>query len=201
MVFSTKIAGLACASAKVNSRHKIEQAFRAGVTRAKNNFNNETLFMRIFVQLNWLVRRACKEVSFFLMKRSQENFYRCFNTVRQPATPPLLKIARLLVLTFLAVSCAARKPPPPPPVYPPTSESGVRQLRYLPSTPYDRLDTTTIEAESGTQYMSALQNARQAAARQGGNAMILVEDTEFRKKIKGRQSLVRRTIFWVVHLK
>jgi hypothetical protein len=157
--------------------------------------------MRIFVQLNWLVRRACKEVSFFLMKRSQENFYLYFNTVRQPATAPLLKIASLLVLTFLAASCAARKPPPPLPVYPPISESAVRQLRYLPSTPYDRLDTTTIEAESGTQYISALQNARQAAARQGGNAMILVEDTEFRKKIKGRQSLVRRTIFWVVHLK
>ena len=157
--------------------------------------------MRIFVQLNWLIRRACKEVSFFLMKRSQENFCLYFNTVRQPATAPLLKIASLLVLTFLAASCAARKSPPPLPVYPPISETAVRQLRYLPSTPYDRLDTTTIEAESGTQYISALQNARQAAARQGGNAMILVEDTEFRKKIKGRQSLVRRTIFWVVHLK
>ena len=63
------------------------------------------------------------------------------------------------------------------------------------------MDTTTIEAEAGAQYMSALQNARQAAARQGGNAMILADDAEFRKKINGRQTLVRRTIFWVVHLK
>jgi hypothetical protein len=114
---------------------------------------------------------------------------------------PWLKNAGLLAMMLLAVSCAARKPPPPLPVYPPVSESAVRQLRYLPSTPYDRLDTTTIEAEAGTQYMSALQNARQAAARRGGNAMILADDAEFRKKINGRQTLVRRTIFWVVHLK
>src|SRR5437868_7060269 len=100
---------------------------------------------------------------------------------------PWLKIVRLSVLTLLAASCAARKPAPPPPVYPPISESAVRQLPYLPSVPYDRLETTTIEAEAGTQYISALQNARQAAAHEGGNAMILVEDTEFRKRIKGRQ--------------
>jgi len=49
----------------------------------------------------------------------------------------------------------------------------VRQLRYLPSVPYDRLETVTIEAEAGAQYISAFQNARQAAAREGGNAMIL----------------------------
>jgi hypothetical protein len=134
------------------------------------------------------------------MKRFQENSV-YVDTKNWLAAGPLLKFARLVALTLLAVSCAARKPPPPLPVYPPISESAVRQLRYLPSVPYDRLDTTTIEAESGTQYMSALQNARQAAARQGGNAMILVEDTEFRKKINGRQTLVRRTIFWVVHLK
>jgi hypothetical protein len=114
---------------------------------------------------------------------------------------PWLKIVRLSVLTLLAASCAARKPAPPPPVYPPISESAVRQLRYLPSVPYDRLETTTVQAEAGTQYISALQNARQAAAHEGGNAMILVEDTEFRKRINGRQSLVRRTIYWIVHLK
>jgi hypothetical protein len=112
-----------------------------------------------------------------------------------------LKIAGLSALALLNASCASRKPPPPSPVYPPISESAVRQLRYLPSVPYDRLETATIEAEAGTQYMSALQNTRQAAAREGGNAMILVEDTEVRKKVNGRQSLVRRTIFWVVHLK
>jgi hypothetical protein len=112
-----------------------------------------------------------------------------------------LKIAGLSALSLLAASCAARKAPAPLPVYPSIPESAVRQLRYLPSVLYDRLETITIEAEAGAQYISAFQNARQAAAREGGNTMILVEDAEFRKRINGRQSLVRRTIYWVVHLK
>jgi hypothetical protein len=121
--------------------------------------------------------------------------------VARPSRLLWLEIAWLSALTILAASCAARKPPPPLPVFPPISENAVQQLRYLPSVPYDRLETVTIEAEAGTQYVSALKEARQAAARAGGNAMILVEDTEFQKKISGRQSLVRRTIYWVVHLK
>jgi hypothetical protein len=102
---------------------------------------------------------------------------------------------------LLAASCAARKPLPPPPVYPPIPESSVRQLLYLPSTPYDRLATVTIEGEAGKQYSSALQDARQGAARRGGNAMILVEDKEFRRAINGQQRIVRRAIYWVVHLR
>ena len=102
---------------------------------------------------------------------------------------------------LLAASCAARKPPPPPPpVYPPIPEKSVQQLRYLPSTPYDKLETVTIEGEAGTQFSSALQDARQAAAHKGGNAMILVEDKEFRRRINGQQRIVRRAIYWVVHL-
>jgi hypothetical protein len=112
------------------------------------------------------------------------------------------KTIAIAASAVLVASCAARKPPPPPPpVYPPVPENSVQQLRYLPSTPYDRLETVTIEGEVGTQYSSALQDARQAAARKGGNAMILVEDKEFRRTINGRQRIVRRTIYWVVHLR
>jgi hypothetical protein len=112
------------------------------------------------------------------------------------------KTIAIAASALLVASCAARKPPPPPPpVYPPVPENSVQQLRYLPSTPYDRLETVTIEGEVGTQYSSALQDARQAAARKGGNAMILVEDKEFRRTINGRQRIVRRTIYWVVHLR
>jgi hypothetical protein len=102
---------------------------------------------------------------------------------------------------FIAAGCAARKPPPPLPVYPPVPESAVRQLGYLPSTPYDKLEIITIEAEPGTQYLSALRDARQSAASKGGNAMILVEDKVFRDRTSGRHGMVRRTIYWVVHLK
>ena len=102
---------------------------------------------------------------------------------------------------LLAASCAARKPLPPLPVFPPVPENEVRELRYLPSAPYDRLETVTIEAEAGAQYLSALRDARQSAASKGGNAMILVEDKEFRERRKGLQRIVRRTIYWVVHLK
>jgi hypothetical protein len=111
------------------------------------------------------------------------------------------KTAGIAAAALLAASCAPRKPPSPPPVYPPVPENSVQQLRYLPSTPYDRLETVTIEGEVGTQYSSALQDARQAAAGKGGNAMILVEDKEFRRTINGQQRIVRRTIYWVVHLK
>jgi hypothetical protein len=102
---------------------------------------------------------------------------------------------------LLAASCTARKPAPPLPVYPPVPEGAVRQLRYPPSTPYDTLETVTIEAEAGGQYLSALRDTRQSAASKGGNAMILVEDKEFRKRINGRQGIIRRTIYSVVHLK
>ena len=112
------------------------------------------------------------------------------------------KTIAIAAFAFLAASCVAHKPPPPPPpVYPPVPENSVQQLRYLPSTPYDRLETVTIEGEVGTQYSSALQDARQAAAHKGGNAMILVEDKEFRRRINGQQRIVRRTIYWVVHLR
>jgi hypothetical protein len=111
------------------------------------------------------------------------------------------KMAALSALFLFDAACAAHKPQPPPPVYPPIPENDVRQLRSLPLVPYDKLETITIEAEAGTQYFSALEDARHSAANKGGNAMILVEDTEFRKRIKGRQSLIRRTVFWVVHLK
>jgi hypothetical protein len=112
-----------------------------------------------------------------------------------------LKTFAITTLTVLAAGCAARKPLPPLPVYPPVPENSVQQLRYLPAKPYDRLETVTIQGEAGTQYWSALGDARQAAALKGGNAMILVEDQEFRRKINGRQILFRRTIFWVVRLK
>ena len=112
------------------------------------------------------------------------------------------KTIAIAVSALLVASCAGRKPPPPPPpVYPPVPENSVQQLRYLPSTPYDRLETVTIQGESGSQYSSALQDARQAAARKGGNAMILVEDKQFRQTINNQQRIVRRTIYWVVHLK
>ena len=102
---------------------------------------------------------------------------------------------------LLAAGCVTRKPLPPLPVYPPVPVDAVRQLSYLPSTPYDRLETVTIEAEAGGQYLSALRDAWQSAASKGGNAMILVEDKEFRERTNGRQRIVRRTIYWVVHLK
>lgn len=102
---------------------------------------------------------------------------------------------------LFAAGCAARRPLPPLPVYPPVPEGAVQQLRYLPSTPYDKLQIVTIEAEAGAQYLSALRDARQSAASKGGNAMILVEDKVFRDRTSGRHGLVRRTIYWVVHLK
>jgi hypothetical protein len=112
-----------------------------------------------------------------------------------------LKAIAIAAGLLLAAGCAAPKPPPPLPVYPPVPEGSVRQLRYLPSTPYDRLETITIEADAGGQYISALQDARRSAASKGGNGMVLVEDKEFRKRTNGRQGIVRRTIYWVVHLK
>jgi len=114
---------------------------------------------------------------------------------------PDWKTVAIAASALLAASCAARKPLPPLPVYPPIPENAVQQLRYLPSKPYDKLQTVTIEGEVGTQYSSALQDARQAAAQKGGNAMILVEDKDFRRTINGQQRIVRRTIYWVVHLK
>jgi hypothetical protein len=111
------------------------------------------------------------------------------------------KTVAIAASALLAASCAPRKPLPPAPVYPPIPENSVQQLRYLPSTPYVRLETVTIEGEVGTQYTSALQDARQAAAHKGGNAMILVEDKEFRRRINRQPRIIRRTIYWVVHLK
>jgi len=111
-----------------------------------------------------------------------------------------LNIFAIVAVTLLVGGCAARKPRPPLPVYPPIPASAVRQLRYLPSTPYAKLDTVTIQAEVGTQYFSALHDARQTAAGKGGNAMVLVDDKEFQRKINDRQRLIRRTTFWVVHV-
>ena len=112
-----------------------------------------------------------------------------------------LKIAALSAAAFLACGCAARKPLPPPSVYPPIPETAVKQLSHLPSVPYDKLETVTIESEAGSQYLSALNGARQAAAREGGNAMILLEDTAFQQRINGQKRTVRRTVFLVVHLR
>jgi hypothetical protein len=112
-----------------------------------------------------------------------------------------LKIAALSAAAFLADGCAARKALPPPPVYPPIPESAVKQLPHLPSVPYDKLETVTIESEPGSRYLSALNGVRQAAAREGGNAMILLEDTAFQQRISGQKRTVRRTIYLVVHLR
>ena len=110
-------------------------------------------------------------------------------------------VIAIAAAALLAAGCVTRKPLPPLPVYPPVPVGAVRQLSYRPSTPYDRLETVTIVAEAGGQYLSALRDVRQSAAGKGGNAMILVEDKEFRERTRGRQRMVRRTIYWVVHLK
>ena len=112
-----------------------------------------------------------------------------------------LKIAALSAAAFLACGCAARKPLPPPPVYPPIPENAVKQLPHLPSVPFDKLETVTIESEPGSRYLSALNGVRQAAAREGGNAMILLEDSAFQQRINGQKRTVRRTVFLVVHLR
>ena len=108
------------------------------------------------------------------------------------------KAAVIVAAVHLCTACATRKPPPAPPVYPPTSESSVKQLAYLPSVHYYSLETVTIEAEPGNQYAAALKEAREGAASKGANAMVLMQDKEFPQKVNHHLKTIRRTVFQVV---
>jgi hypothetical protein len=107
------------------------------------------------------------------------------------------------VACFTAVlmmeGCAARKPAPPPPTFPATSVSALQELHSLPKSSYDRLAVVTVVAEIGEQLASALKSARESAAQKGANALVVLRDTEFQKKVGKRTLRVRRITYLAIH--
>jgi membrane-bound ClpP family serine protease len=112
-----------------------------------------------------------------------------------------LTLAAPLLVQLIASGCASRKAPAPhpPPTYPAVSESSIQEVRQLPSGAYDKLEVITIEAEVGTQLLSALKSARQSAAEKGANAIVILNDTEFRQKVNKRKINIRRIVYLAIH--
>jgi hypothetical protein len=101
---------------------------------------------------------------------------------------------------MLFVGCAAHKVAPPAPItYPPAPEAALRDLSRLPSGPYDRLQIITVTAEVGEELALAIKNARESAAQKGANALVLLEDKEFRQKIGKRKMKIRRITYLAIH--
>jgi hypothetical protein len=110
------------------------------------------------------------------------------------------RLVACLVAYFMVSGCVTRKPAPPPTVvYPAVPETSLRDLRRLPQGPYDRLEIVTVAAEVGEQLASALENARQSAAQKGANALVLLQDTEFRQKVGRRKLRIRRITYLAIH--
>jgi hypothetical protein len=103
--------------------------------------------------------------------------------------------------TFLLVAgCAAHKTAPTPTmIYPPTSETALRETRDLPPKPYDRLETITVAAEVGEQLDSAIKSARESAALKGADTLVVLQEKEFRQKVGQRTLKVRRITYLAIH--
>ena len=112
-----------------------------------------------------------------------------------------LRLAALLLVQFIVAGCASRKAPGPrpPPTYPAVPESEIQEVRQLPLGAYDKLEVITIEAEVGTQLLSAMKSVRQSAAQKGANAIFVLSDTEFPQNVDKRKVMIRRIVYLVIH--
>jgi hypothetical protein len=73
------------------------------------------------------------------------------------------------------------------------------ELHALPQGPYERLEIVTVAAEIGEQLTSAIKAARNSAAQKGANALVILQDTEFRQRVGKRRLWVRRITYLAIH--
>ena len=112
----------------------------------------------------------------------------------------LVRLAAALLMQLIVAGCAFRKAPaPPPPTYPALPESAVQELRQFPSGASDKVEVITIEAEVGAQLLSAMKSVRQSAAQKGANAVVILSDAEFPKKVGKREVKIRRIVYLAIH--
>jgi hypothetical protein len=103
-------------------------------------------------------------------------------------------------MQLIVAGCAFRKAPAPaPPTYPALPESAVQELRQFPSGASDKVEVITIEAEVGAQLLSAMKSVRQSAAQKGANAVVILSDAEFPKKVGKREVKIRRIVYLAIH--
>ena len=112
-----------------------------------------------------------------------------------------LILAAPLLVQLIVAGCAFRKAPVPhpSPTYPAVPESAVQEMRQFPSGAYDKLEVITIEAEVGTQLLSAMKGVRQSAAQKGANAIVILNDTEFSQNVDKRKVKIRRIVYLAIH--
>ena len=103
-------------------------------------------------------------------------------------------------MQLIVAGCAFRKAPAPhpAPTYPAVPESAIQEIRQCPSGAYDKLEVITIEAEVGTQLLSAMKSVRESAAEKGANAIVILNDTEFRQKVDKREVKIRRIVYLAI---
>ena len=112
-----------------------------------------------------------------------------------------LRLAAPLLVQLIVAGCAFRKAPAPhpAPTYPAVPESAIQEMRQFPSGAYDKLEVITIEAEVGTQLLSAMKSVRQSAAQKGANAIVILNDTEFSQSVDKRKVKIRRIVYLAIH--
>jgi hypothetical protein len=112
-----------------------------------------------------------------------------------------LRLAATLLVQLIVAGCAFRKAPAPhpAPTYPAVPESAIQEMRQFPSGAYDKLEVITIEAEVGTQLLSATKSVRQSAAQKGANAIVILNDTEFSQSVDKRKVKIRRIVYLAIH--
>ncbi len=112
-----------------------------------------------------------------------------------------LRLAAPLLVQLIVAGCAFRKAPAPhpAPTYPAVPESAIQEMRQFPSGAYDKLEFITIEAEVGTQLLSATESVRQSAAQKGANAIVILNDTEFSQSVDKRKVKIRRIVYLAIH--
>ena len=112
-----------------------------------------------------------------------------------------LRLAASLLVQLIVAGCAFRKAPAPhpPPTYPAAPESAIQEVRQFPSGAYDKLEVITIEAEVGTQLLAAMKSVRESAAQKGANAIVILNDTEFRQNVNKREVQIRRIVYLAIH--
>ena len=112
-----------------------------------------------------------------------------------------LRLAAPLLVQLIVAGCAFRKAPAPhpAPTYPAVPENAIQEMRQFPSGAYDKLEVITIEAEVGTQLLSATKSVRQSAAQKGANAIVILNDTEFSQSVDKRKVKIRRIVYSAIH--